>query len=170
MGAAAQVEWRSGAAMTGNFRVPQGHAHVFMAPAPMDSIRVYALTSDGPPRDPVYDGPRQPPPGIPEPGPGLNLLATGCGVFETMLDFYPGTASGSNDNENTNNNNGNRPGGNGGQTNNQGGRGGQPLPLPPTNGGGGGYNNGNNATHMTAPTQNGMPGSGGGGSAGLMVR
>lgn len=95
MGAAAEVRWQSGG-LSGSFRVPQSQAHVFMAPAPIDTLRVYALTSDGPPNDPVYDGPRQPAPGIPEPGPALNLLATGCGVFETMLDFYPGSVSGAN--------------------------------------------------------------------------
>ncbi|BCU02998.1 putative DNA pol3 gamma3 superfamily incomplete domain [Pandoravirus japonicus] len=95
MGAVAEVRWQSGG-LSGTFRVPQSQAHVFMAPAPIDTLRVYALTSDGPPNDPVYDGPRQPAPGIPEPGPALNLLATGCGVFETMLDFYPGSVSGTN--------------------------------------------------------------------------
>lgn len=93
MGAAVEVRWQSGG-LSGTFRVPQSHAHVFMAPAPIDTLRVYALTSDGPPNDPIYDGPRQPAQGIPEPGPALNLLATGCGVFETMLDFYPGSVSG----------------------------------------------------------------------------
>ncbi|QBZ81666.1 hypothetical protein pclt_cds_1083 [Pandoravirus celtis] len=95
MGAAVEARWQSGG-LSGTFRVPQSHAHVFMAPAPIDTLRLYALTSDGPPNDPIYDGPRQPAPGIPEPGPALNLLATGCGVFETMLDFYPGSVSGNN--------------------------------------------------------------------------
>ncbi|ATE82294.1 hypothetical protein psal_cds_1217 [Pandoravirus salinus] len=95
MGAAVEARWHSGG-LSGTFRVPQSHAHVFMAPAPIDTLRLYALTSDGPLSDPIYDGPRQPQVGIPEPGPALNLLATGCGVFETMLDFYPGTVSGGN--------------------------------------------------------------------------
>lgn len=91
-----ECRWHASTGAAGSFRVPQAHAHMFAAPAPLDSVRIYAVTSDGPLGDIIYEGPRDPAPGVPPLGPVLGLLAAGCGVFETMLDFYLGTASGTN--------------------------------------------------------------------------
>ncbi|AVK76479.1 hypothetical protein pneo_cds_872 [Pandoravirus neocaledonia] len=91
-----ECQWHASTGATGSFRIPQSHAHMFAAPAPLDAIRIYAVASDGPLGDILYEGPRDPAPGVPPLGPVLGLLAAGCGVFETMLDFYLGTASGTN--------------------------------------------------------------------------
>nr|UDO47041.1 hypothetical protein [Pandoravirus massiliensis] len=112
-----ECQWHATTGATGSFRIPQTHAHMFVAPAPLDSIRIYAVASDGPLGDILYEGPRDPAPGVPPLGPVLGLLAAGCGVFETMLDFYLGTASGTNG---TNGNNPSPPP--------------QPPPQQPTNG------------------------------------
>ncbi|AVK77478.1 hypothetical protein pmac_cds_790 [Pandoravirus macleodensis] len=93
-----ECQWHASTGATGSFRVPQAHAHMFAAPSPLDAIRIYAVASDGPLGDIIYEGPRDPAPGVPPLGPVLGLLAAGCGVFETMLDFYLGTTSGTNGN------------------------------------------------------------------------